>query len=648
MADKRKKIVIEGQDAGFSSMLNKLRRESKDISKEMLADAKRYEMSGKESMSFLEDQIKAIERRNKLEAEGRRFQEIEKYTPKINQATNKKERKAVEEELSSRLAQIDRETGQDQMQTRLLREISETLKEEARDEINENPESVQRAIRAAERNDFAGLSPEETAKLKYQRDLTQSPDEGGSVSNFAQVIGAGVVRDIGGLVAQLPNAGSGLDLLTPFASVAGTTAGAGVGATVGFGAGALNSGTSGTAAGRGAIEGAALGSEIGKQIGQFAGQALTRHLNEQEQYNRTRFQLMNLTGESISQPSLTEYGISAAEGLGVMEQGTRQAGRSISQSEVEDMISVRSRGLTTEIAAQFFGAERTGGGKGSNEMARLIGVLEEIPTINRVIYSEIASNQMNLMQTMRQTRDEVSSEESLRMLMSFDKAGGQFAAENPLSLQNVQSVMQSMSDPQNDFVQARQFGILREMFPEASFVDLKDKMQNPTTEIMKAFLSDKGMEGLSEDQKTLAISEYTSGNIQQARSLKDFELADVDKFAEMDTLSSDARTNTATFQKQEARIKDAFLTGAVEGLKQVTVEFGDTLKMIRDEEMKKLDMENLINNQLKKAAEKMEKAADKWNKEGYIKSSGLGASTAIPKVPASYYDMKNGARNNKN
>lgn len=612
MADSKKKIVVDGDVSGFVSAMDKIKQSAKENMTILMQDAQKQAMSGKETLRFLEERIKSSEKLARLEYESSKFQEKQRMQAGLSTARTKGERDSVKQAYSSSMAGVAGEYQQEVLQTKLLREIADSIKEQAREGYGEDPKGVAKAIREAERNNFAGMTPEQYTEARLQQDMLPAQANKPGVSTFSQIIGAGLMRDVGGMLMQMPNARSGLDFVTPAAAMAGLIAGGGVGAAGGAVAGLANTGTSGTAAGRGAIEGLAVGSEIGKQIGQFMGEALTRHLTEQEAFQSANYSLMNLTGTRRGARNFSSLGLSANQVAQDEEGFSRQAGRALGSAEMLSIYSMRARGIDQGTASQFFGMERTGGGSGVNELRRLIGVLEEIPSINRAIYSEIANNQLGLMQVMRQTANEASGEEALRTILSFNNAGGQFSASNPLSMQNIQSVRGSMQNPGNDFVMARQLGILREMNPSASFVDLMDMMQNPTPETMAAFLSDKGMEGLSPDMQVFARSTYTGGNIQRAKSLGGFKLSDASSMADMGGLTKEAAETTPMFARQTAEINNQYLVGATEGLTAVASSFGETMKKLTEDKMKEIDLEKTVTETLSAAGDKFGTAVDNF------------------------------------
>ncbi len=615
--DQRKKIVIEGDGKSFTSAIQRMKQDVRSLSEEFLKEGRNSKSSGKESLMFLEEQIKAMQRKNKLALEGARIDAEDRYKSKLAKAKTQKEKDSITSGFEKRMEGIKSQEKERNLEIALLKDIAENIKTLAKTELDADPKEVQKAIREAERNGFAGLSEEEIAKIRMQQDMI-SESEGkdkDKVSNFAQIIGAGVVRDVGAIIKQMPNASTGLDLLTPVSGLAGMITGGAVGAGVGFVAGAMHTGTGGTAMGRGTMEGFAIGSELGKQVGEFAGSTLTRTLSEQENLLKNYYSLVNLTGKNPGKPNLSSIGISAADGLQIQSEFSRSSGRNLSLKDLKNTLSFRSRGIDQSTMSEYFNMERTGGGNAPRELSRLIGVLETIPTINRAIYNDIASSQLSLMQNMRQTQNIVSGREALRTTLAFNQLGGQYDAKNPLAGQNIISARNSMANPSNDFVQARQLSILREMFPDASYIDLLEKQQNPTAEIMQAFLSEKGMEGIPEEYRAFGFAQaYGGGNIARGRSLtKGLKLPGVDKFANVDNLFTEAESRTPEFERQRAEITDAYLKGPIEGLDAVRKAFGDTMKQISDKEMERINMEEIITNKFKKAVDGFDQAVNGLN-----------------------------------
>jgi hypothetical protein len=129
----------------------------------MIRSSRQYSTSAKEVLRDIEDQIKAIERRNKLDQEFRK-----------SRLESLRERGALtEQEYSTQRARIGVESRQDMLQTRLLRELIETVKTTSKEEIREGRREVERTIQESRTVGRLGVRGDEFSALKetVQQDL---------------------------------------------------------------------------------------------------------------------------------------------------------------------------------------------------------------------------------------------------------------------------------------------------------------------------------------------------------------------------------------------------------------------------------------------------------------------------------------------
>lgn len=131
-----KKVRIGVDPGDYESTLRRLKSSSDELFRGMIQSSRAYSTSAREVLSDIESQIKAIERRNRVEAEGRRTQLQEQFRGgEIN-----------ESQFKRGVQQITIESREDKLQTQLLRELIDTVKQQAKDEIREDRTNVERRI----------------------------------------------------------------------------------------------------------------------------------------------------------------------------------------------------------------------------------------------------------------------------------------------------------------------------------------------------------------------------------------------------------------------------------------------------------------------------------------------------------------------
>jgi len=181
MADeKRLKFSVEGGNE-VDSFMSRLKGSADSLARDLIASSRRYSTSGKEVLKDIEDQIKAIERRNKLDAD------FERKHVRVGVAAGLID----PEEGKRRLEGISIGASEDKLQTQLLRELIEVTKQTAREEIREDRKDVEKQILADKSLDDLGISGDEFEALKktIQRqeigDVTE--EEAAERSRFARV-----------------------------------------------------------------------------------------------------------------------------------------------------------------------------------------------------------------------------------------------------------------------------------------------------------------------------------------------------------------------------------------------------------------------------------------------------------------------------
>jgi hypothetical protein len=155
MADEKK--VRLGVDPGDTeSALRRLKSSSEEMFRGMIASSRAYSTSAREVLSDLNAQIAAIEKRNRLETESRRVNLQERYD----------KGEISERQLRSGKQQIAAEGKEDKLQTQLLRELIDTIKIQAKEEIRENRQTVEKRIQASKTVGTKGAKGDEKELLK--------------------------------------------------------------------------------------------------------------------------------------------------------------------------------------------------------------------------------------------------------------------------------------------------------------------------------------------------------------------------------------------------------------------------------------------------------------------------------------------------
>jgi len=527
MSDKR--IGFSGVDTGVSSMMAKLRESSKQLGSEMIADARKYSQQSKGQLSFLEDQIKAIEKRNSLEKESQTLQARQSLSGK---------------DLSTQIQKINLSSSQDDMQTKILRELIDTIKLTSKEEIAEDRKGVEKQVRLFDR-DPSEFGAEDQLKLSYQKELLSPQKKAGGVMGgvFMGTLMANALSQALGNIGQVAGARDEEQAVTSLLS------------SIPF-----------------------IGGALGATYG--------RSREEQLSYSLASSSYRGLTGRNASTlGQYSQFGYSGTEAFGMIDGLSRSAGTS-NIDNIGAVASMRAFSLDqSEVENRMrIGRFSEGGQKDFlNQMTRILKAsgLEE----DRALFAELLRNQGQLVEQFSQSSEVVNQSLATGAIMAFDKVGGGFSMSDPRSTQRISQIQQSLANPNNDLMKAENIGILRSLKPEAGVFDIM-KMQ------------EQGLQTSGFIQGVLGnISERYGGNDQYAMlALKDrlgLSYSATEKLYQnrqaimSGTMSSDqieamsregvvdeAKKSTAELDVSAAKISDAFVKGAGAGMLEVAEQVG--------------------------------------------------------------------------
>ena len=596
-----RKVTFTGVDNGVSNLMSRLREDSKQLTNELIRDAQQYSNTSRDQVQYIEEQIKAIERRNRIDAQGQRLiAERQRESGAISQ-----------EQYQQQVSQIGVSQRADDLQVALLRELIETIKTTAREEIREDRRDVQDQIREFQRrdakDDLAGYSEEELFKIRYQQQLLEADEaspggRGGSV--LGGVLGANLINRLGGLVQQIPQAQTQLDLLRPAIGIASAASGAAIGTM----ADVFTAGQS---------EFQIIGAELGEQVGQFYAEALMRTLTSREALNVAALRLRAITGRGGE--------FSGAGALGLPNLGLDRIQEAELAARVANIIGT-SRGLagrTYDFQAlqtgfgfdegtvvRRFALERLGQANTAVEVARIFQIAQQQGFFrggDQTTFIDLIRNQTALIEQFSQTATMVDPNQATRTLLEFNRIGGMFATADPRSMQLIGGINQALANPQNQFMQAANYQVLRRLDPSASLFDLM-RMQEQglqTPGFLREVIQDVTRMGGGEDFQRLLLSQRLQGIPldaidtlfrQRGRldEISDEELMGV--VGDVGAIRRRAAENVTRLTRDRAEITNAFIDGSIEGVTTVAQKFGDEIDRALQSAAERFDqeMENIV------------------------------------------------------
>jgi len=428
MADINRRITISAQDNGVETLIGRLKNSASTLGREMIRDVAEQVEGGKEMVRIIEEQISAIERRSKLDRQSDEFV-----------LNRQKERGDIsDEDYKERKAEIAGRAEEDTMQTRLLRELIETVKDTAREEARDDSVENQRVLSAITSEGLKeDIDEFDYLRAKFAQDqiknVPDDPEEqqqqrqGGDMTGLAvaqasrAIVSRNEVYALAGLLTALPLVGN------------------------------------------------ALSSLVQKSFGGA------------EQLQQSRGQLQALSGDYVGNMGrqAENFGISMATFMSQYAIETARAQGSIEGVEQQGMDIValeRGFGLNRSTLLQLMRSSRNDAA--SQDIMSTVGTLFE-SLMQKGLVNE---NDFTLVEEYLQIANELASQQNVRLdqintsfntsvIAALGSIGGSFSDPQVLR-QIVSTIDQSLQNPQSEYAQALQFATLSRLNPGASRVEL--------------------------------------------------------------------------------------------------------------------------------------------------------------------------------
>lgn len=145
MAEQTKKIIFEAQDNGVASTQDRLRAGAEQLARSFIRSAREYSTSGKEVINYLEEEIRLLEKRDRLASRVAQGQLDTSYRRQMEKAPAWRQ-PAITEEYRSQSAQISEDAKINALQVELLRELIDTIKHTSKEEIREDRKVVEEKL----------------------------------------------------------------------------------------------------------------------------------------------------------------------------------------------------------------------------------------------------------------------------------------------------------------------------------------------------------------------------------------------------------------------------------------------------------------------------------------------------------------------
>lgn len=538
-----KRISFSATDNGVVSFIKKMQSESKTLYSDIAKEAQKQTSDQKAQFRIIQDQLKFLREQVKLEKE----------------ITAEKLRR--QKEITEKFRPWDAER-------------SASRRKEQR--IQQEMEGI------TEREKKLGYADD-----NFKRDKEDSKATKQNASIFGEVLRAGLFRDLTALMRQAAGAQTGLDLVSPFASLAGGM----IGGSIGTGLNLANATIFGT--GFGKTNADVIGAQLGKEVSGLAADLVVRHFRTLDQFQQQSLKYRALGGnESLTGLSGMGFDdIAAAAGMGSAT-GAMGTGRGASRA-AQMMLSLSRLGWSDDgstLAA--LGMQRSGGGSGVQNVQKVLGIAFA-EGLDKAKFSDVIRSQTALLQQFAQTKTTVSADDANRVLFEFNRMGGMFGAGDPRSIMNIQAINQDLSNPGSPFGQALNYAVLRRLNPNADPFQLM-KMQEQglqTPGFLQGVMDDvTGMGGSETLQKFMLKNRFSSLSFDAIDTLfknKDtigsMSQPELSKMLGLDQMKTEAEKFTSGLMKDQAEVTNAFKTGFMDGITAVENQFEIQMKKAVDE-----------------------------------------------------------------
>lgn len=172
-----KKVKFSGDVSGLTSAFQKLRDQAKQINKDLAADAAKHSESTKEQIKYIEDEIRAIGRRNAADKKSRQEAIRGSYDDKINSTNIPYLKDNLKKQKQNELLGVQKEYNKTTEQTRLLKELLEETKKSARHQILSDKEKAARESETILADKTGVFSPEEKLRAGLIADQLKKGEE---------------------------------------------------------------------------------------------------------------------------------------------------------------------------------------------------------------------------------------------------------------------------------------------------------------------------------------------------------------------------------------------------------------------------------------------------------------------------------------
>lgn len=560
--------------------------------------------SGKDQIKLIEEEISAIEKKNRLTEKVKRYELITSRRERLDavSAAMNEEREYISKDKKLSLSEkeeafsvVNREEGesrghikkQSQDELALLREeehsnkITVSLLKEQLDAIKKKADEQIKAVISGDTKLSDVLQKAQTDEEKLIAKLTKEGVEKehekekkneSKESLFASLLGVDTILKTAGRFGQLSQSRSGFDMIEPATSILGTAIGGISGALLG----ALSGTPFGVAAG--ASGGAAVGNAIASSIG---GLKQREELAKQD-FLKLRNKYAATTGSNqLSLEDLSEAGIGMSGFMQMQTQFARQRGNAASSEATTRQALLLERGYGVDQSTSSTLIELQRSARGNNkDLSELIGGVITKGQQNffkngdTTFLNEFLNKFSTVQKELLKTQTHVATGTTFDILAKFNGLGGAFDLKDSRSLGLINTINSSLANPNSDFKKSLSFYALRKDNPDMNQADLIEEQQRglSSPKYLASVMKMIDRMGGSESAKRMNFAGYFGLEQQQAFATELYNgfksgklngsISQEELKSKIEDIKQKAESLTTSFEQQTAKIENAVLDGS--------------------------------------------------------------------------------------
>jgi hypothetical protein len=606
MSDNTVTIRVAGNDV--LTFMDQVKKKADITTTGLIENAKKQTLVAKDQVKDIEAQIRAIEKRNKLEADAARATVVDNKNRQRDAARTEYEKKveAIKADpkrgigAKGNMISDAREAMEDKNKTSETnaRDQLKTLREAERIQqlqlraVRENIESAKHSaaeqVAAVRRGDSAIVDAvDETENESKQLTQRLALEEVGKdkKENIGKSIVGGMLsvsnlQSLMGSVNQLGASQNGFDMIQPAAKGAGNVIGSVIGGILG----------SILEPGGGTIIGAGIGGTIGSMVGDSVGQFQQRRMMEQQDYlggvNKYEATTQKKFGGA---DDMTKMGIGIAEYIATLRQiATNTANTAMAAENTKDTIEM-SKGLgvdqstSSQMITYFRGTNK--------DISNLVqGVMSKGKSSlfgggDYTFLNEFLQKFNVLHNELRNSSEKVATGTTFDILNTFNKIGGQFALRDSRSSGLISGVNSALANPATDSLKAMSFLALRKDHPNFNYSQIIEEQQkgaaSPT--YLKSMLKMIKEYGGDDSFQVMNSTWLTKGNVAAARRLHNNQglvgTMSTDDIEEKynGNFTKAAEGKTTVIEENMALIKNGLLSTWSDGVDSMVSSFKNTM-----------------------------------------------------------------------